>query len=122
MADDISGRPPKPLDEEGETPRERYFEQKLVQCFMGADSIRDFAAWSRVLGYWADWCEEQVVLRVLFDDARQGTWSDAAELLNKSKQAVHQRWAPRLKGKGLRALYGLMPDPPWRPTLGKDDS
>jgi len=115
------------VPDDGETPRERYFELKLLPLLPRGGSPREFAAWSRVLRYYAEWCETQTVLRVLFDDDAPGSWQEAAQLLGRSKQAVHKRWSPSLKTLGLRALaHGLMrSDPPWwseRPKESIDDS
>ena len=93
------------MDDDGESPRERYFELKLLALLPTGGSAREFAAWSRVLRHYAEWCESQAVLRVFYnDDEKRGTWSEAAGLLHKSRQAVHKRWAPVLKQKGLRAV------------------
>ena len=108
------------VDDDGEHPRERYFELKLLRLLPHAGSAHEFAAWSRVLRYWSEWCESQAVARVLLNDEERGSWADAGRLLGKSKQAVHKRWSPALRPNPLRALTaGLMRErPPWADWAG----
>ena len=103
------------MADEGEHPRERYFELKLLPLLPAGRSPKEYAAWSRVLRYYADWCEVEALLRVILDDEARGTWDEAGEILGKSRQALHKRWKPRLQGLGIRAHARAVigSDPAW---------